>query len=77
MIPGINDDMSELKARGALADELDGVEAIDIMPYVPYGVEKARRLGLKIYEAPHPPTEYGSGIVAKLSTLTRKNVRIP
>jgi pyruvate-formate lyase-activating enzyme len=77
MIPGINDDMSELKARGALADELDGVEAIDIMPYVPYGVDKAQKLGLKVYEAPHPPKEYGTGIVARLSNLTRKNVRIP
>lgn len=77
MIPGINDDMSELKARGVLADELDGVEAIDIMPYVPYGVDKAQKLGLKVYDAPHPPKEYGTEIVARLSNLTRKNVRIP
>ena len=77
MIPGINDNMSELKARGALADELDGVESIDIMPYVPYGVDKAQKLGLKVYDAPHPPKEYGTEIVARLSNLTRKNVRIP
>jgi pyruvate-formate lyase-activating enzyme len=77
MIPGINDDVSELRARGALADELDGVEAIDIMPYVPYGVDKAQKLGLKVYEAPIPPKTYGPEIVAKLSKLTRKSVRIP
>ena len=77
MIPGINDGEAELKARGALADELDGVEAIDIMPYVPYGVDKAQKLGLKVYDAPHPPKEYGTEIVARLSNLTRKNVRIP
>lgn len=77
MIPGINDGEAELKARGALADELDSVEAIDVLPYVPYGVDKAQRLGLKVYEAPTPPKEYGPGIVAKLSKLTRKPVRIP
>lgn len=77
MIPGINDSDAELRARGVLADELDGVEAIDVMPYVPYGVDKAQKLGLKVYEAPHPPKEYGTRIVARLSNLTRKNVRIP
>ena len=77
MIPGINDDDAELKARGALADELDAVEAVDVLPYVPYGVDKARRLGLKVYEAPQPPPEYGTAIVAKLSALTKKPVRLP
>ena len=77
MIPGINDADAELKARGALADELDAVEAVDVLPYVPYGVDKARRLGLKVYEAPQPPPEYGAAIVAKLSALTRKPVRLP
>ena len=77
MIPGINDSDAELRARGTLADELDGVEAIDVMPYVPYGVDKAQKLGLKVYEAPIPPKTYGPEIVAKLSKLTRKSVRIP
>ena len=77
MIPGINDDDAELKARGALADELDAVEAVDVLPYVPYGIDKARRLGLKVYEAPQPPPEYGAAIVAKLAALTRRPVRLP
>lgn len=77
MVPGINDGEAELKARGALANELDSVEAIDVLPYVPYGVDKAQRLGLKVYEAPTPPKEYGPGIVAKLSKFTRKRVRVP
>ena len=77
MIPGINDDDAELKARGALADELDAVESLDVLPYVPYGIDKARRLGLKVYEAPLPPREYGPEIVAKLAALTRKPVSIP
>ena len=77
MIPGINDSEAEIKARGALADELDSVEFIDVLSYVPYGVDKARRLGLKIYDAPIPPKEYGPGIVAKLSKFTRKRVCVP
>lgn len=77
MIPGVNDGDAEVRARGALADELDAVEAIDVLPYVPYGIDKARRLGLKVYEAPQPPPEYGHAMVAKLSRLTRKPVRLP
>ena len=77
MIPGINDDEAELNTRGALADELDAVESVDVLPYVPYGIDKARRLGLKVYEAPQPPPEYGPGIVASLAAHTRKPVRLP
>jgi len=77
MIPGITDDDAELAALGKLADELEMVEELNVEPYVPYGVDKARRLGLKVYEAPQPPPEYGPAIVAKLSALTRKPVRLP
>lgn len=77
MIPGINDSEAEIKARGALADELDAVESIDVLPYVPYGIDKAHRLGLKVYEAPQPPPEYGPAIVDRLSACTRKPVRLP
>jgi len=77
MIPGINDGEAEVRALGALADELDTVESIDILPYVPYGIDKAQRLGLKVYEAPQPPPAYGPAIVAKLSRLTRRPVRLP
>ena len=77
MIPGINDDDAELAALGKLADELEMVEELNVEPYVPYGIDKARRLGLKVYEAPLPPKEYGPGMVAKLAALTRKPVLIP
>ena len=77
MIPGINDGEAELKARGELADELDSVQAVDVLPYVPYGIDKARRLGLKVYEAPMPPKGYGMEMVAKLAALTRKSVSVP
>ena len=77
MIPGINDGEAELKARGELADELDSVQAVHVLPYVPYGIDKARRLGLKVYEAPMPPKGYGMEMVAKLAALTRKPVSVP
>ena len=77
MIPGLNDDEEELSAIGRLADELEMVEELNVEPYVPYGVEKARRLGLKVYEAPRPLPEYGTEIVAKLSGSTSKPVRMP
>ena len=77
MIPGINDDDTELAALGKLADELEMVEELNVEPYVPYGVDKSRRLGLMVYEAPQPPPEYGAAIVAKLSALTPKPVWLP
>lgn len=77
MIPGVNDGEEELKALARLADSIGCVEALDILAYVPYGIDKAKRLGLKVYEAPQPPKEYGPSIVGRLSAMTSKTVRIP
>ena len=74
MIPGVNDFPENLSALAKLADELKNVEAINVEPYVAYGIDKAHRLGLKIYEAPSAPPEYGKGIVSRLKSLTRKCV---
>lgn len=74
MIPGENDFDANLTALGRLADELKGVVEIDVEPYVPYGIDTAKRLGIKIYEAPMPPPEYADGIVRKLQSLTGKKV---
>ena len=74
MIPGLNDDADELKRIGALADGLKAVARVDLEPYVPYGVDKAKRLGLKVYEAPQPPRDYGPVKVAELSGFTKKKV---
>jgi len=76
MIPGLNDDDGELAAIGRLADELDSVEALDVEPYVPYGVDKAQKLGLKVYEASRPPASYGPEIVRRLQARTKKPVRL-
>ena len=74
MIPGVNDFSANLKALGALADELQGVREINVEPYVAYGIDKAHKLGLKVYEAPSAPPEYGRDIVSRLKDLTRKRV---
>jgi len=75
MIPGLNDFDANLVALGQLANELKGVEALDVEPYIPYGIDKAKQLGLKVYEAPQPPPEYASRIVERLRKLTVKPVR--
>ena len=75
MIPGVNDFRENLAALGRLADELKCVERVDVEPYVPYGIDKAHKLGLKVYEAPLPPMGYADEIVDKLSRLTGKPVR--
>ena len=74
MIPGLNDGVEELRGRGALADELDAVERLDVISYVPYGIDKAKRLGLKVYEAPRLPVGYGEEKVRELARYTRKRV---
>lgn len=74
MIPGENDFDANLAALGRLADELKGVGEIDVEPYVPYGIDTAKRLGIRIYEAPMPLPEYADGIVCKLQSLTVKKV---
>ena len=76
MIPGLNDDEDELRRIGALADELGSVSRIDVEPYVPYGVDKAKRLGLMVYEAPQPPSAYGSQKVSQLQGFTMKKVAL-
>ena len=72
MIPGVNDFAANLKALGELANELNGVSRIDVEPYVSYGIDKARKLGLKVYEAPSAPPSYKGEIVAKLARYTGK-----
>lgn len=75
MIPGVNDFSENLKALGKLADGLKSVAEINIEPYVAYGIDKAHKLGLKVYEAPSAPREYADDIIAQLAKLTAKSVR--
>ena len=74
MIPGLNDSDANLGALASLADSLKGVSQVDVEPYSPFGVDKGRQLGQRVYEAPMPPPEYADGIIRRLSALTRKKV---
>ena len=74
MVPGVNDFSENLSALAGLADELRNVEAVNVEPYVAYGIDKAHKLGLRVYEAPSAPPEYGKGIESRLKALTRKRV---
>jgi len=76
MIPGVNDFAANLVAIGKIADELKSVAEVDIEPYVPYGIDKAHKLGLKIFEAPRPTVSYGFSVVRKLQSLTNKPVKL-
>lgn len=74
MIPGLNDSEANLAKLGALADSLKGVSGVEIEPYTPFGVDKARQLGHKLYEAPMPPPDYADKIIRILGWHTRKRV---
>lgn len=74
MIPGVNDFPENLSALAKLADELKNAEAINVEPYVAYGIDKAHKLGLEVYEAPSAPPEYAEDLIRRLSALTRKRV---
>lgn len=76
MIPGINDRDEDLVPLAELADDLGAVERIDIEPYIPYGIDKAHKLGYKVLEMPQPQPEYATGIVRRLSKLTKKRVQL-
>ena len=75
MIPGVNDFDANLVALGKLASGLKHVDHVHVEPYVPYGIDKARKLGLKVYEAPSPPAEYAGEMVRRLAVCTSVPVR--
>ena len=56
--------------------DCDPAAEIDVEPYVAYGIDKAHKLGLKVYEAPQPPVEYGPAKVRELQKMTKKEVRL-
>lgn len=74
MIPGVNDSDADLRALGAFADTLKNVPTIEVEPYDAYGIDKAHKLGLKVYEAPSAPPAYKREIVARLARHTKKRI---
>lgn len=76
LVPGVNDSDAELAGLAALANDLAGVEEIDVEPYHPLGVSKAGRMGYaEGYSAPIPPTAYAQDLTTKIAALTTKVVR--
>ena len=76
MIMNVNDDILQLKAIGELAETLQAVSEIDVEPYIPFGLDKAKRLNLPIKEFEIPVRDYGTKIVAELSKFTSKLVKL-
>ena len=72
MIPGVNDFPANLRALAELANELKSVSELDVEPYVAYGIEKAHKLGLKVYEAPSDSSSYAKEIAGMLAAHTPK-----
>ncbi len=75
VIPGVNDSGEELRGIGELAERLEHVGGVDVEPYHPLGVGKARRLGLSIHEADFPSADYTASVLAQIAAATRKPVR--
>ena len=57
IIPGVNDRKEHLKSVALLAETLDGVKEIDLIPYHKLGGSKAQRLGKAIPEPWASPSE--------------------
>ncbi|HEY5562646.1 MAG TPA: glycyl-radical enzyme activating protein [Clostridiaceae bacterium] len=48
IIPGMNDQLSHLQEIGKLAQKLENILEVNIMPYHPFGKSKSKRIG-KVY----------------------------
>ena len=58
IIPGINDTTAHFQGVGALADTLQGVQYLQVLPYHPLGLSKAALLDRKMgYESKELPEE--------------------
>lgn len=78
LVPGVNDDPAHLAAIAALAEELKGVERVDIEPYHPLGVGKCERLGRvpDLDRRDFAPEEKVEEWRAAISSRTSKPVQI-
>jgi len=77
IIPGYNDRTEHLQAIGALAEELENVQRVDVEPYHPLGKSKSEGLG-KTYpleELTFPAEEVVKAWIAVISAGTVKPVQ--
>jgi len=77
IVPGLNDRSDHFAAVAKLADNLNGVQAVDVLPYHPLGTSKAQRLGKKppLTAVPSSSDETVGGWVAAIRAGTSKLVR--
>ncbi len=76
LVPGVNDSDAELSGIGKLADSLSNVIEVDVEPYHPLGISKAKRLGITDgFEAQFTPKEVWTEWIAKISENSAKTVK--
>jgi pyruvate formate lyase activating enzyme len=68
LIPGVNDDDSNLFRLGEFVSSLEMVKEIDVLPYHELGIEKYKRLGMvnRMPEVKPPSASRVDGVVEKL-----------
>jgi pyruvate formate lyase activating enzyme len=68
LIPGVNDDETNVRRLGEFVSSLEKVKEIDVLPYHELGIEKYKRLGMvnRMSELEPPTASRMSGIVDKL-----------
>ena len=78
IVPGLNDEPTDLSAIAALANSLENPLGIDVEPYHPLGVSKNRRLGNhNFFEAPFTEKDVWEKWIERLSTETSIPVKKP
>jgi len=77
IIPGVNDDEANVRALGAFAAALPGLDGVDLLAYHPTARDKYRRLN-RNYPLPdlHPPSESDMAVVAQRLRAAGNDVRI-
>lgn len=77
IIPGANDTDEHFAAIAALAEELVGVQSVDLEPYHPLGTGKAPKIGREQeFRTETPSDERMKEILAYISSRTNKPVKI-
>ncbi len=75
LIEGVNDSDAELRGIGKLANSLSNVREVDIEPYHPLGIQKAKRLGIgDMFEGGFTPQTVCDKWVDVISQNTSKTV---
>ncbi|MHB1394899.1 MAG: glycyl-radical enzyme activating protein [Clostridia bacterium] len=67
LIPGINDDESNIKATAEVVQSIPGIEQVNILPYHSIAADKYNRLGKQcsLMDIPVPDREYVESIAGK------------